>query len=226
MTLLRAKSKIKTYKSLLEHGLIVIGLTGGIASGKTTVSRLLAELGAVVLDADKVGHEALAPGSEAYRKVVAAFGTGVLRPDGSVDRKKLGEIVFNDAQALAHLNRILHPYMYQMIAERLEEHRRSGTSVVVLEAAVLLEAGWTSLVDQIWVTQASEDTAIQRLGERNSFSAAQAQARIRSQLSPERRSRQADIIINTDCPLAETECQVRELWRDLRKDQAKEKVDR
>jgi len=170
-------------------------------------------MGATILDADKVGHQALTPGTRVWQEVVAAFGEEILLPDGQVNRKRLGEIVFNDPQALARLNRIMHPHMYEMMAERLEAYRRQGVPVVVLEAAVLLEAGWTPLVDQVWVTQSSEATVIRRLRERNGLSEAQARARLRAQLSAEQRARQADIIINTDCPLAETEQQVRELWQ-------------
>lgn len=206
--------------------MIVIGLTGGIASGKSTVSRLLAEMGAIILDADKVGHEALSPGTEAYRDIVATFGEEVLLPEGQVNRKKLGEIVFNNPEALARLNRIMHPRMYRMMAERLEAYRRQGVPLVVLEAAVLLEAGWTPLVDQVWVTQVSEETAIRRLVDRNGFSEAQARARVRSQLTPEQRAQHADIIIDADCPLAQTERQVRELWQGIQQKLAKAKVGR
>ncbi|MBI2918495.1 MAG: dephospho-CoA kinase [Chloroflexi bacterium] len=206
--------------------MIVIGLTGGIASGKSTVSRLMAELGAVILDADKVGHEALTPGTEVYREVVAAFGNGILLADSKVDRKKLGEIVFNDPGALARLNAIMHPRMFRMMEQRLAEYRGQGVPAVVLEAAVLLEAGWAPLVDEVWVTQVTEETAIRRLRERNGLSEAQALARLRSQLTAAQRARQADIIIGTDCPLPETERQVRELWQGLQTKLAKESVGR
>jgi len=205
---------------------IVIGLTGGIASGKSTVSGLLAEMGAIVLDADKVGHEALSPGAEAYQDVVSAFGHEIVLPDGRIDRKKLGEIVFNSAEALARLNAIMHPRMYKMMEQRLDVYRQQGVPVVVLEAAVLLEAHWTPLVDQVWVTQVSEGTAIRRLRERNGLSEAQAVARLRSQLTAAQRATQADIIIDTDCPLSETEGQVRELWRGLQQRLARESVGR
>ncbi len=206
--------------------MIVIGLTGGIASGKSTVSGLLAEMGAIVLDADKVGHEALSPGAEAYQDVVSAFGHEIVLPDGRIDRKKLGEIVFNSAEALARLNAIMHPRMYKMMEQRLDVYRQQGVPVVVLEAAVLLEAHWTPLVDQVWVTQVSEGTAIRRLRERNGLSEAQAVARLRSQLTAAQRATQADIIIDTDCPLSETEGQVRELWRGLQQRLARESVGR
>ncbi len=133
----------------------VIGLTGGIGSGKSTVSRFLGEMGAVVLDADKVGHQAYQPGTETWKELVAAFGEDIVAPDSTIDRRKLGAIVFADPEALARLNRIVHPRMFDMMKAQIEEYRGQGTEVVVLEAAILLEANWTPLVDEVWVTVAS-----------------------------------------------------------------------
>ena len=138
----------------------VIGLTGGIGSGKSKVSQFLAELGAVILNADEVGHEAFKPDTEIWRKVVAAFGRRILTPDGNIDRKRLGEIVFGNPESLSRLNQIMHPRMYALVKAQLEEYRRQGTRVVVLEAPLLIEAGWTSLVDEVWVTTASETTVL------------------------------------------------------------------
>ncbi len=191
----------------------VIGLTGGIGSGKSTVSQLLAKLGAVILDADKVGHEAFKPDTEAWREVVATFGRQILTPSGDIDRKKLGELVFGKPESLLQLNQIMHPRMYDMVKAQIEEYRRQGVSVVVLEAAILLEAGWTSLVDEVWVTVASESTVLRRLQERTGLSQAESLARIRSQLSSEERIRHADVIINNDGDLDELKARVEKLWR-------------
>ncbi len=193
----------------------VIGLTGGIGSGKSTVSQFLAELGAVILDADKVGHEAFKPDTEIWRKVVAAFGRQILAPDGNIDRQKLGEIVFGNPESLSRLNQIMHPRMYDMVKAQLEEYRRQGMRVVVLEAPLLLEAGWTSLADEVWVTTASESTVLKRLEERTRLSQAESLARIRSQLPSEERARHADVVINTDCSLDELKAKVKELWQRL-----------
>jgi dephospho-CoA kinase len=114
----------------------VIGLTGGIGSGKSTVSRFLGEMGAVMLDADKVGHQAYQPGTETWKELVAAFGEDIVAPDSTIDRRKLGTIVFADPEALARLNRIVHPRMFDMMKARIEEYRGKGTEVVVLEAAI------------------------------------------------------------------------------------------
>jgi len=190
----------------------VIGLNGGIGSGKSTVSQFLAELGAVIIDADRVGHEAFKPDTELWREVVAAFGRQVLTPSGEIDRKKLGKIVFGNAELLSRLNQIMHPRMYDMVKVQLEEYRRWGVEVVVLEAPLLLEAGWTSLVDEVWVTVASESTVLKRLQERVGLSKEESLSRIRSQLSSEERIKRADVVINTDCSLDELKARVRELW--------------
>jgi len=190
----------------------VIGLTGGIGSGKSTVSQFLAELGAVILDADKVGHEAFKPGTEVWREVVAAFGRQILTSNGDIDREKLGKIVFGNAESLTRLNQIMHPRMYDMVKAQLEEYRRQGVNTVVLEAPLLLEAGWTSLVDEVWVTVAPESTVLKRLKERVGLSQSESLARIRSQLSLEERVKQADVVIDTDCDLDELKAMVSELW--------------
>ncbi len=190
----------------------VIGLTGGIGRGKSTVSRFLAELGAVILNADEVGHEALKPDTEIWRQVVAAFGRQIVTPDGNIDRKKLGNIVFGNAESLSRLNQIMHPLMYNMVKTRLEEYRQQGTRVIVLEAPLLLEAGWTPLVDEVWVTTASESMVLKRLEERTGLSRAESLTRIRSQLSSAERVRHADVVINTDCDLDELKSRVKELW--------------
>ena len=193
----------------------VIGLTGGIGSGKSTVSRFLAELGAVIIDADRVGHEAFKPDTGVWREVVGVFGRQILAPGGDIDRKKLGEIVFGNAELLARLNQIMHPRMYDMIKAQLGEYRRRGVEVVVLEAPLLLEAGWISLVDEVWVTVAAEPAILRRLQERAGLSQGELLARIRSQLSSEERIKRGDVVINTDCNLDEVRARVRELWEKI-----------
>ena len=196
----------------------VIGLTGGIGSGKSTVAQFLAELGAVILNADEVGHEALKPDTEIWREVVTAFGRQIVTLDGNIDRKKLGKIVFGNAEALSRLNQIMHPQMYALVKAQLEEYRRQGTRVVVLEAPLLLEAGWASLVDEVWVTTASETTVLKRLEERSGMSQAESLTRIRSQMASEERVKYADVVINTDCSLDELKSRVKELGQKLELD--------
>ncbi len=193
----------------------VIGLTGGIGSGKSTVSQCLAELGAIILDADEVGHEAFKPNTEAWREVVATFGRQILTPSGEIDRKKLGEIVFSNPEFLSQLNQIMHPRMYDLVKAQIEEYRRQGVNVVVLEAAILIEAGWTSLVDEIWITVASEPTVLERLKKQRGLEEKQTLARIHSQLSTEEWVKNADVLINNDGDLDEVKVRVKELWERL-----------
>ena len=193
----------------------VIGLTGGIGSGKSTVSQFLAELGATIIDADKIGHEVLKPDTEVWREVVAAFGKQIVTANGTIDRKKLGTIVFSNPEARAQLNQIMHPRIYEMVKAQLAEYQRQGTNVVVVEAPLLVEADWTLLVDEVWVTTAAEDTVLKRLRERTGLSEAESQARIRSQLPPEEKIKSADVVIDTDFDLDELKAKVRELWRGL-----------
>ena len=204
--------------------MIAIGLTGGILSGKSTVSEMLAARGAVIIDADKTGHEAYKPNTKTWQEVVAAFGGDILKESGEIDRKKLGGIVFGDPEALARLNRIVHPQMRSMMKEEMERLRREGVKVVVLEAAVLIEAGWTDLVDEVWVTIAPEETVLKRLQNRGGLSEEEARARIRSQISSEERAKHADVIIDTDCELSEVEARVEELWHRLERERVKKDV--
>ena len=193
----------------------VIGLTGGIGSGKSTVSQFLAELGAVILDADRIGHEAFKPDTELWQEVVVAFGRQVLTPNNDIDREKLGEIVFGNPESLARLNRIMHPRMHEIVTAQLDDYRRQGMDVVILEAPLLIEAGWASSVDEVWVTAAAEATVLSRLEAQKGLSRQQSLARIHSQLSSEARVRHADVVIDTDCDLEELRARVGELWRGL-----------
>jgi len=190
----------------------VIGLTGGIGSGKSTVSQYLKELGAVIIDADKVGHEAFQPGTEAWREVVATFGRDIVTPNGEIDRKKLGAIVFDSPPALMQLNRIMHPKMRDMMKARIDEYRRQGVAVVVLEAAILIEANWAPLVDEVWVTIARESAVLERLKKQRGLAEEQTLSRIRSQLSNGERLKHADVVISNEGNLEEVKARVKELW--------------
>jgi dephospho-CoA kinase len=203
--------------------MIIIGLTGGILSGKSTVADMLAEKGAVIIDADKIGHEAYKPHTETWQRLVDTFGEWILRRNGEIDRKKLSDIVFSDPASLTLLNQIVHPRMRQMIEDEIEHIRAKDVNVVVLEAAVLIEAKWNDLVDEIWVTVAPEDIIIDRLQNRSGFTEEQARARIRSQLPTEEKVKHADAIIDTNCSLSDVSFRVLELWEQLQK---KEKIER
>jgi dephospho-CoA kinase len=193
----------------------VIGLTGGIGSGKSTVSKHLAELGAIVIDADKVGHETFLPGTEAWHDIVTTFGKEMLSENGEVDRQKLGGIVFNDPEALKRLNQIMHPRMYQMMEQRIGEYRKQGVDVVVLEAAILIEADWIPLVDQVWVTTAPEEMVLKRVKEQRGLAEEQILARIRSQFPTQERIKHADVVIINDSDLDNMKAKVNQLWQRL-----------
>jgi len=193
----------------------VIGLTGGIGSGKTTVAEMLKEKGAAVISADTVGHEVYLPGQPAWQEAVDAFGPQVLAADGTIDRKRLGAIVFSDPQALQQLNAITHPRMKAIMQQKLAELADRGVEVAVLEAALLFDAGWDDLVDEVWVTVAPPETAVQRAAQRSGISLDQARARIDAQMSDEERIRRSHVIIRTDVPLEETRRQIGEEWSRL-----------
>ena len=193
----------------------IIGLTGGIGSGKSTVAQFLAGLGAVIVDADRIGHEALKRDNEVRQQVLTAFGQQVVGSDGEIDREKLGEIVFGNPEARVKLNRIIHPPMFDTVKTRLKEYQRQGVAIAILEAPLLVEAGWTPLVDEVWVTAAPEATVIRRLRERTGLSEAESQARIQAQLSSAERIKHADVVIDTDCSLDELRANIKELWQRL-----------
>ncbi len=196
--------------------MLIIGLTGGILSGKSTVAQFLSQLGAVVIDADELGHEVYKPHTEAWQEIVAAFGNEVLTENCEVDRQKLSQIVFSSPQALSQLNQITHPKILSVVQGKLEELRRQGVGVVILEAPLLIEANWIETVDQVWVTIAPESTVLQRLRHRSGFSKEQARARIRSQMPTEERLKYADVVISTDCTLERVRAQVERLWQGLK----------
>jgi dephospho-CoA kinase len=190
----------------------VIGLTGGIGSGKSTVAQLLAGLGAEVIDADKVAHEVFQPDTEGWRALVDAYGEEIVAPAGEIDRKKLGAIVFNNPEALAQLNGIIHPQAYKLVKSRLDKLRDEGVEIVILEVILLVEAGWDHLADEIWVTVASEDTVVKRLKETRGLSREEALARIHSQTPNSERIKNADVVIENDGSPEELEVKVKELW--------------
>jgi len=191
---------------------MVIGLTGSIGTGKSEAARQLEALGASIISADQVGHEAYTPNTEAWEQVVAAFGDGILQEDGEIDRRKLGGIVFSDPGKLEQLNQIMHPRMARMVANKIEALRIEGVDVVVVEAALLFEAGWDSLVEEVWATDSPEQMVIERLKNRNGLSEDEARKRISSQMDRSERLGKADFVIDNSGDVAGLESAVRELW--------------
>jgi len=192
--------------------MLVIGLTGGIGTGKSQVARLLQSLGAAVISADEVGHEAYAPNSESWREVVDTFGKEILQPSGVIDRQKLGAIVFSDPQQLEKLNAIMHPRMARMVADRIQVLRDQGASTVVVEAALLFEAGWDSLVDEVWTTDSSVESVVERLQARNGMDEKEARRRIDSQMDPAERIERSDLVVDNSSDVSALEQTVMALW--------------
>jgi dephospho-CoA kinase len=192
----------------------VIGLTGGIGSGKSTVAAILAELGARVVDADKIGHEVYVPGTEGFVRVVEAFGRGVVAADGTIDRRALGAIVFADPGARARLNAIVHPLIAAELGRRLAAAGGSGTPHVV-EAAILIEAGWRSLVERLWVVSANRETAITRVMASRGLPRAEVERRLDAQMPDAERRRLADLVIDNDGTPAALRAKVEAAWRAL-----------
>ena len=193
-----------------------IGLTGGIGSGKSTVSQILAGLGAWVIDADKVGHEIYLPGKAAWQQVTAAFGRDILAADQTIDRKKLGAIVFGSDEARKKLNAIVHPLMCKEIGRRIKEKRAEGViQPIVVEAAVLIEANWLPLVDEVWVVVAGRSAVIERVAAQRGLSAHDTEARIVSQLADAERLKHASVVIPNDGALEDLQKRVSEAWSQL-----------
>jgi dephospho-CoA kinase len=191
----------------------VIGLTGGIGAGKSTVTHMLEELGAAVIDADKVGHQIYLPDLPAWREIVGTFGQEVLPADRTINRQSLGKIVFADPEALRTLNRIVHPKMFERMAELIAELRvRGDMEAIVIEAAILIEANWQPLADQIWLVVASEPVVIERLAKQRNLSPEQVRTRIAAQLSNEERLKHAHVVIRNDGSLDEVRAAVQQAW--------------
>ncbi|MEC8910407.1 MAG: dephospho-CoA kinase, partial [Chloroflexota bacterium] len=192
--------------------MMVIGLTGSIGTGKSEAARQLEALGASIISADQVGHEAYTPNTEAWEQVVAAFGDDILQDDGEIDRRKLGAVVFSDPGQLEKLNQIMHPRMARMVADKIEELRDQGAEVVVVEAALLFEAGWDSLVEEVWVTDSTEQVVIERLKQRNGMSEEEARKRISSQMGRTERLERSDYVIENSGDMATLGNTIKELW--------------
>ena len=193
----------------------VIGLTGGIASGKSTVGDFFRNHDVAVIDADLLGHRTYEPDTETYRNVVATFGDDVVADDRSINRAVLGSKVFGNPSELKRLTDIVWPGIRRLASEELSGLEVAGSRIAVLEAAVLLEAQWQDMANQVWVTVVSEELAIDRLKERNGLDEDAARARIASQLTNSERIEAADVVIENNGSLDELNNLLEELWVDL-----------
>ena len=196
---------------------MIIGLTGGIASGKSTAAKILGELGAHVIDADKLGHRVYEPDTAAFDAVVAEFGADIVDDDGQIDRRALGGKVFGDDAALGRLTAIVWPEIRRLAAEEIESVLAADPErIIVLEAAVLFEAGWDGTVAQVWCVVVEPEVAIQRATARDGVDAAAIQARIDAQLSNAERTARSDVVIDNSGDEAALREALVEAWNKLK----------
>ena len=191
----------------------VIGLTGSIGAGKSEVAAAFTRLGAVVIDADHEGHQAYRKGSVGWRRIVELFTTAVLDDQGEIDRQALGSIVFNDPQALAWLNAAIHPLIRDRVKARLRELVDGGTEVAVVDAALLYQAGWNDMTEEVWQVIAPTSMAIQRLVEQRGMQASEAERRIGSQSFADSKA-QADVVIENAGTIEQLRDTTERLWQE------------
>lgn len=193
--------------------MITIGLTGGIGSGKTTVTNMLAELGAIIIDADIIAREVVAPGQPALKEIVQVFGADILHADGTLNRKKLGQVVFNNSAMLIQLNNIMHPQIKLLVQQQIQHYQHHyPEKKLVLVAPLLIEVGLQQMVDSVWVVHLEQGEQLKRVMLRDKLGASQALKRINSQLSATARLQHADEIIDNSNSIENTHHQVLKLW--------------
>ncbi len=195
--------------------MLLVGLTGGIGTGKSTVARMLAERGAVVVDADELAREAVAPGTPGHARVVERFGTSVLGPEGGIDRRALAEVVFSDPAARRDLEAIVHPEVFRRLAEVAEGYRDTDR-VVVFDAPLIVETGQARAFDVLVVVTAPEEAQIRRLAADRGMAEEEVRARLAAQLPAADKAAAADVVLDNAGSLAELEARVDRLWGELR----------
>ena len=193
--------------------MFVIGLTGGIGSGKTEVTHVLRELGAVVIESDKVAHLSYRPGTEAYDEIIEQFGKEVLDDSGVIDRAKLGGLVFSGPDLRIRLENIVWPAVRSWITERLIKEKERGTKIIVIEVPKLFEAGWEDLADAIWTVEAPSDVIAQRVNVRSNLSETETNTRVQAQITRAERAERADLLIENSAELADLRERITDLWR-------------
>jgi dephospho-CoA kinase len=198
--------------------MIVAGLTGGIGTGKSTVAAVFAEAGAVIIDADEIARNVAAKGRPAWCRIVAHFGRDILLPDGDIDRKKLGAIIFNDAQQKAHLDRIVHPHVISETEQQLKEIERvQPQAVVILDVPLLIEAGMDRDLDEVIVVYTPEAVQLKRVMRRDRLTAAEGLSRIRSQMPIEEKKMRGTVVIDNNASPAVTRKRVLKVFADLQR---------
>lgn len=177
---------------------VCVGVTGGICSGKSSVTKHLKARNIPVIDADQLGHRAYAPGTSCFQRLVEQFGESIVAEDGSINRRALGGIVFSDKSKMEELNTIVWPEIRKLIIQELDRARAEAIPLVVVEAAIMIEAHWYDLFDQVWVVCTDETTALQRLCERNGLTEEHARQRLAAQTSNEERKKHAHVVIDNN----------------------------
>ena len=195
----------------------IVGLTGNIASGKSVVASMFRELGASIIDADQIARLVVEPGQPAWKEIVERFGEEVLNSDGTINRSRLGEIVFRDGEKREELNRITHPRIIEKIKELIEKHRKEGAEAVIVEAALIAErGGMKPIISDLIVVTADEETQISRLTQRVGLSREEALLRIKSQMPISEKVKHATYVIDNSGNLEETRDQVKKVWEMIR----------
>ena len=194
----------------------LIGLTGNIACGKSTAAEIFKELGATVIDADKIARDIVDKGKPALKKLIDHFGTGILNEDGSLNREIMGEKVFKDKTNRQKLNEITHPEIFKEIINLIENYRSEGKKIVIIEAALIIEREkLKKMIDKLIVVSTSKDIQIRRLEKRNGYTKQQAVMRINSQIPNEEKIKHADFVIKNDSDIENVRKQTQTIWNDL-----------
>lgn len=192
---------------------MIIGLTGGISSGKSTVAKMFAELGIPVVDADRIAREVVEPGEEAYEKIVVHFGADILNEDRTINRKKLGAIIFNNEEERKVLNSIVHPAVRKKMLEQKERYLQEGYEHVVLDIPLLFENKLTHFVDKTLLVYVDEDVQLARLMARDKLTKEEAQSRIKAQMPLIEKKKLSDEVIDNNESLEKTEQQLRDILK-------------
>ncbi len=191
----------------------IIGVTGGIACGKSTVSNELSKYGAKIINADNIAHWQLAPGGEIYNAYIEHFGRDILNDEGLIDRQKVAAIVFNDKEQLAWINDLAHPILLKHVRQRLVKYQSEGVTLAVLDVPLLFEAGWEKECDEVWVVHLKQGRQVARLMERNNLTFEEASGRIKAQMSGKERRKRADVVIDNNDSKISTKSQIKRLIR-------------
>lgn len=193
----------------------IVGLTGGIASGKSTVDAILKDLGAYIIDTDRIAREIVMPNRPAWYEIVAHFGSKIVLSDGNINREVLGETIFKNAAERLHLEKIVHPYIEEEVKVCIKKAEKVGHKIAVIDVPLLFEVGWQQKVDAIWVVYVSGEVQLARLKNRNRLTDQQAMDRIGAQMKIEEKINQADVVIDNTLDIENTRKQVVAEWDKL-----------